>query len=141
MIFIKRNGKKRRLARGVTLIEVMIVVTILAMVAGGVAIFALPQFRKAQLKTATTAATTIRQAVQTWQSTNVSSECPTVSQLTEDKTLDPGTDTNDPWGQPFAISCVDDDVVVSSKGPDTKKGTADDIAVPKGRAAPEAEAP
>jgi prepilin-type N-terminal cleavage/methylation domain-containing protein len=39
---------RRCLRRGVTLVEVLIVVAIIAMVAGGVAVFALPKFRVAQ---------------------------------------------------------------------------------------------
>ena len=46
----------RQAQRGVTLFEVLIVVAILAMVAGGVAVFALPRFREAQVDTAVTGA-------------------------------------------------------------------------------------
>ncbi|HEY3234350.1 MAG TPA: type II secretion system protein [Polyangiaceae bacterium] len=118
--------------RGVTLLEVLIVVAILAMVAGGVAFFALPKFKEAQIKTATSAAMTIRQAVQSWQATNSESTCPTVSQLVQDKQLDPAANSADPWGQPYALRCTEDEVIVSSSGPDKKKGTKDDIVVPKG---------
>ncbi len=121
-----------RRRRGVTLFEVLIVVAILAMVAGGVAFFALPKFKEAQVKTAEGAARVIRQAAQSWQATNNESSCPTVSQLVQDKLLDPGQNTADPWGQAFSLSCSDDDVTVTSSGPDKKKGTKDDVMVPKG---------
>ena len=58
-------------------------------------------------------------------------DCPTVSQLVQEKILDKGTNSNDPWGQPYVISCDGDDITVSSAGPDKQKGNADDIAVPK----------
>ncbi len=126
------RGLARRAAeRGVTLFEVLIVVAILAMVAGGVAVFALPQFNKAQVKTATTGCRTIRSAVNTWKIDAENDSCPTVSQLIEEKILDKGTNTNDPWNQPYQIKCTDDDVTVSSSGPDKKMGSADDISVPK----------
>lgn len=125
-----RFSRSRRL-RGVTLFEVLIVVAILAMVAGGVAFFALPKFKEAQVKTAESAARIIRQAAQSWQATNSDGGCPTVSQLVQDKLLDPGQNTADPWGQAFVISCTEDDVVVSSTGGDKKKGTKDDVTVPK----------
>ena len=57
----------------------------------------------------------------------------------QEKHLDPGQSTNDSWGQPFVIQCTDDDVVVTSSGPDKKKGTKDDVRVPKGAAAPAGE--
>jgi general secretion pathway protein G len=126
-------SRPRRL-RGVTLFEVLIVVAILAMVAGGVAFFALPKFKEAQVKTAESAARIIRQAAQSWQATNSDGGCPTVSQLVQDKLLDPGQNTADPWGQAFVISCTEDDVVVLSTGGDKKKGTKDDVMVPKSAA-------
>jgi general secretion pathway protein G len=119
----------------VTLFEVMIVVAILAMVAGGVAVFALPKFKESQIKSAETGARVIRQAVQHWQVANSESTCPTISQLMQEKHLDPGQNTNDPWGQAYGMSCADDDVTVVSMGPDKKKGTKDDISVPKGAGA------
>jgi general secretion pathway protein G len=128
-----RFSRSRRL-RGVTLFEVLIVVAILAMVAGGVAFFALPKFKEAQTKTAESAARIIRQAAQSWQATNSDGGCPTVSQLVQDKLLDPGQNTADPWGQAFIISCTEEDVVVVSTGGDKKKGTKDDVMVPKSAA-------
>ncbi len=125
---------RRALQRGVTLVEVLIVVAIIAMVAGGVAVLAIPKFREAQVTSTKTAARVIRTAVQQWQMTN-GDTCPTVSQLIQDKQLDPGQNTDDPWGQAFVISCGEDVVTVSSYGPDKKQGTKDDITVPEGAAA------
>jgi len=125
----------RALERGVTLFEVLIVVAILAMVAGGVAVFALPKFREAQIKTAESSARTVRTAVQAWQAANNETSCPTMSQLVQEKHIDSATNTDDPWGEPYTLTCTDDEVIVSSKGPDKKKNTADDVRVPKGAAA------
>jgi general secretion pathway protein G len=119
------------LQRGVTLVEVMIVVLIISMVAGGAAVFALPRYREAQIKSAETWARTIRAAVQNWQSSSNEISCPTVSQLVQEKHLDSGTSTVDPWGQPFTLTCTEDEVFVLSNGPDKKKGTKDDIQIPK----------
>lgn len=126
--------RQRHLVRGVTLFEVLIVVAILAMVAGGVAVFALPRFRESQITQAEKDARIIRQAVQQWQATNSETSCPTMSQLVQEKHLDSAQNLNDPFGQPYTITCTDDDVVVTSSGPDKKKGTKDDISVPKGAA-------
>jgi general secretion pathway protein G len=130
--------RRLRHARGVTLFEVLIVVAILAMVAGGVAVFALPKFQESQKKVAESGARTMRMAVQQWQAANNETSCPTVSQLIQDKQLDNGQNTNDPWGQAYNLNCSDDQVTVVSNGPDKKKGTKDDISVPKG-AAPQGE--
>jgi general secretion pathway protein G len=121
----------RQCERGVTLFEVLIVVAILAMVAGGVAVFALPKYREAQISSAETGARVIRTAVQNWQAGNNETTCPTISQLVQEKHLDPGQNTNDSWGQAYVLQCTDDDVVIISSGPDKKKGTKDDIRVPK----------
>jgi general secretion pathway protein G len=124
-----RARRQRYQARGVTLFEVLIVVAILAMIAGGVAFFALPQFNKAKKDTAMGAARVVRQAASQWRATNNETDCPSISQLVQDKLLDPGQNTADPWGQPFAISCSDEDVTVVSNGPD-------DIVVPQGAVSP-----
>ena len=128
---LRRSLARRKRARGVTLFEVLIVVAILAMVAGGVAFFALPQFNKAKVSTAESAARVIRQAGQSWQATNNETGCPTISQLIQEKLLDSGQNTSDPWGQSFTLSCSDEDLIVISNGPDKKKGTKDDVVVPK----------
>jgi len=126
---------RRAAARGMTLIEIMIVVAIIAMVAGGVAVVAIPKMKEAQIQQAETGARVIRSAVSQWQlSENEYSECPTVSQMVEDKQLDSGQNTTDPWGEEYTITCADDEVVVSSTGPDKKKGSKDDVVIPKGAA-------
>ena len=126
----RMNQFRRATERGVTLVEVLIVVAIVAMVAGGVAVFAFPRFKEAQVKTAGTGALTIRQAAQTWQASG-GDGCPTVSQLVQEKYLDPGANTQDPWGGDYTITCTDDEVIVSSTGPDQQAGSKDDIQVPK----------
>jgi general secretion pathway protein G len=121
--------------RGVTLMEVLIVVAIIAMVAGGVAFYALPKYKEAQIKSAETGARVIRTAVQSWQASSNETSCPTISQLVQDKQIDPGTSSNDPWGQAYTLTCTDDEVTIISSGPDKKKGTKDDIRMPKTAAA------
>jgi type II secretory pathway pseudopilin PulG len=111
---------------------VLIVVAIIAMVAGGVTVFALPRFREAQLKSAETGARVIRSAVQDWQRVNNETTCPTISQLVQEKHIDSAANTNDPWGEEYSLACTEDEVIVGSKGPDKKRGTKDDISVPKG---------
>ena len=127
----QNTRRQRRISCGVTLIEVLIVVAILAMVAGGVAVFALPKFKESQIKQAEIGARVIRSAVQQWQAANSESTCPTISQLVQEKDLDPGQNNNDPWNKPYSLNCSDDEVTVISSGPDKQKGTKDDVVVPK----------
>jgi general secretion pathway protein G len=119
----------RALARGVTLVEVLIVVAIMALVAGGVGFYVIPKYREAQLKEAKTRALTIRQVATQWIVLKGADECPTVQSLILDKQLDASGGSTDPWGQPYAIACQGDEVIVSSTGPDKKPQTEDDIVV------------
>lgn len=122
--------KARASEAGVTLVEVLIVVAIMAMLAGGVALFALPKFKEAQMSTAKTSAQVIRRAVQDWQRMNNEITCPTMSQLVEGKHIDSASNMDDPWGQNYVLFCTEDEVFVMSNGPDKKKDTKDDLSVP-----------
>jgi general secretion pathway protein G len=53
--------------------------------------------------------------------------CPTLSQLEEEHLLDRGARQDDAWGNRFRVRCADDDLVVSSAGPDGVRGNSDDI--------------
>lgn len=54
--------------------------------------------------------------------------CPTVEMLVKAKQLPP-KHANDPWGQPFVIECIENNIMVRSNGPDRQQNTADDIVV------------
>jgi general secretion pathway protein G len=129
-----RRARIQRNQAGVTLVEVLIVVAIMALLASGVSFAILPKYREAQVSTAKTSAQVLRRAVQDWQRVNNEVTCPTVSQLIEGKHVDSGAEVDDPWGLPWALVCTEDEVFVQSFGPDKKQGSADDISVPKLRA-------
>lgn len=131
---VQRRWRERRRAAGVTLVEVMIVVAIMALLSGGVAVVVIPKLKEAQVSTAKTSAQVMRRAVQDWQRVNNEYGCPTMSQLLEGKHLDSSSNMDDPWGMPWGLVCTEDDVFVQSQGPDKKQGTQDDISVPKLRA-------
>ncbi len=119
---------RRALSRGVTLVEVLIVVAIMALIAGGVSFLVLPRYREAQVKTARTTARNIRQVATQYIALKSPGDCPSVETLIKDKELDAAGDTKDPWGGKYTISCEEDDVRVSSPGPD-KNDPKDDIVV------------
>lgn len=120
---------RRARARGVTLVEVLIVVAILSLIAGGVAIFAIPKFQQAQKDTAKTDCKTLVSVIETYKLNHVGTgaACPTLEDLKNDKALKGDQSVNDPWGKPYKIVCTGEDFGVTSPGPDGKEGTEDDI--------------
>jgi general secretion pathway protein G len=120
---------RRSRARGVTLIEVMIVVTILGLLAGGIAVAVFPKYRQAQINMAHTNALNLRNAVSIWRSDHADGTCPTLAQLRSSQTVDDASRLKDPWGTPFKIECRENQTIVTSLGPDTKE-SPDDIIEP-----------
>jgi prepilin-type N-terminal cleavage/methylation domain-containing protein len=133
----RRAEARRKALAGVTLVEVLIVVAIMAMLGGSVGFYALQQYKKAERSTAEQDARNLRKAIELWQVQNSESTCPTIGQLVADKQINSDSSQVDPWGQEWQFTCTDDDIFVQSNGPDRKPGTADDIRIPKLRAASE----
>jgi general secretion pathway protein G len=124
-------GARRRTAaalaaqRGVTLIEIMIVVIIMAMIATGVAVAVIPAMERSRIKTARSDVAAIRSAVQMYLADHPSG-CPTVEDLKNNRYVDKGKRTTDPWDRDFVIQCVEgDDPEVFSLGPDGQEGGCD----------------
>ena len=111
---------------GMTLIEIMIVITIFAMIAGGVAVALLPRLEEARIKSTKTDAQALRSAVMLYVADNPRG-CPTVEDLVNERYLDGTRRTADAWDTDFQISCEDGDVAVLSAGPDLEFNTEDDI--------------
>ena len=126
-----RRAARRASQRGMTLLEILAVVTIIAFVMGGSAFIIMPLFTKAGVSTAETSAKTIRKAVQVWQMTTGSTACPELDQLIAEKILDQGSDL-DPWKEKFRLTCQGDEIIVQSAGPSKKFGTEDDVIEPEG---------
>lgn len=124
------RSRRSRLARGVTLIEILIVLAIIGLIAGGVAAVAIPKLAEARIKTAKTDCISIHGPADLWRADH-QNECPTLDALKAAKTFAAGGNTNDPWGKPYQIRCDSDELRVFSYGPDGKDGTADDISVPE----------
>lgn len=120
----------RRLAsRGVTLIEILIVLAIVGLIAGGVAVVAIPKYAEAQKKQARIDVLAIHPVAEKYR-VDHSNSCVTAEQLKAEKELSPGSKITDPWDTPYTIRCADDETYVISYGPDKKEGTADDIKIP-----------
>ena len=123
--------------RGVTLIEILIVLAIVGLIAGGVAVVAVPKYAEAQKKQAQTDARTIHPAAEKYRVDHPGEQCPTVELLREKKELSQASKITDPWDTPYKIFCGEEDVAVMSFGPDKKENTNDDIRVPENAAKPQ----
>jgi general secretion pathway protein G len=123
---LRQRLTRQRSREGFTLIEIMIVITIFAMMAGGVAVALLPQLEKAKIKTTKADAQALRSAVMLYVADNPRG-CPTVEELVSERYLDGSRRTNDAWETPYQIVCEDGDISVFSAGPDLEFSTEDDI--------------
>ena len=122
----RRRIERATRQEGMTLIEIMIVITIFAMIAGGVAVALLPRLEEARIKSTKTDAQALRSAIMLYVADNPRG-CPTVEDLVNDRYLDGTRRTADAWDTPFQISCEDGDISVFSAGPDLEFNTEDDI--------------
>ena len=122
---------KRAARRGVTLIEILIVLAIVGLIAGGVAVVAVPKYQEAQKKQAQTDARTIHPAAEKYRVDHPGEGCPTVELLRDKNEISRASKITDPWDSPYKIICGDEDVAVMSMGPDKKEGTPDDIRIPE----------
>ncbi len=127
---VAHRAKLRRLAsRGVTLIEILIVLAIVGLIAGGVAVVAIPKYAESQKNQAKIDARTIHPVAEKYK-VDHPGQCPTVEQLRAEKELSAASKITDPWDTPYQIRCQDEDIFIVSFGPDKKEGTNDDIRIP-----------
>ncbi len=115
--------------RGMTLLEIMIVIALIGLVMGSIGFGLNAYFKKGQVKTAKIAVGQIAHAAQQYMIEN-NSNCPnSIDDLVSNKNLT--KKPRDPWGKDYAMKCPGtgdpDGVDVVSMGPDRQEGTADDI--------------
>jgi general secretion pathway protein G len=129
-----RTGIVRSAARaveaGFTLLEIMVVLAIIALLAGGVGAAVFRNFKKAQISTARLRVKAARDATAQFMIDN-SSTCPRgIEDLVSQKYLD-RNNAKDPWGKDLLFVCPGqkdtDSADISSSGPDKQDGTPDDI--------------
>ena len=126
-----RARSARRASRGLTLVELVIVITIIGVLTAAISIGVLQAQKRANLGAAKTACSTVRQATMQWKAINPGGDCPTVEELKAEKDLDTGFNLKDPWNNPYKLNCDSDEITCTSAGPDRKEGTEDDILVPQ----------
>ena len=126
-----RTRHRKQPKQGFSLIEIVVAIVIIAMISGAIAVAVIGHKKTADISMTTTNAQTIRMGVKSWWIDHDSGSCPTVPMLVEGGEIDRGKATKtDAWGQPWSIKCEENDVTVSSRGPDKLPDTEDDIRVP-----------
>ena len=118
--------RRRQRMRGMTLVEIMIVVVIMGLIASAVGIAVFDQAKKARVDTASQEVRTMEHAIELWRQDHPSG-CPTVERLVSDGILNRRQRTKDPWDNDYLISCENGETSVHSKGPDAIDGNEDDV--------------
>ncbi len=131
---LSRNRRLRHLRRaaqrGMTMIEILVVLAIVALISGTIAFAVIGQMGPARIKTTQQSARALRNAASTYRLDH-ESDCPTVEMLVKAGAIDRASKTTDAWEKPFTINCDDGDITVTSGGPDGKIETPqDNIRIP-----------
>lgn len=122
-----RHLARRAKTRGMTLIEILVVLAIIGLIMGGVAVMASNALDTARIDTAGKDIKTFVNGVEMY-SIQKKGKCP--------KSLDDlkaagviKTINKDPWGNDYVLKCPGEkgDVDISSAGPDGEFGNEDDI--------------
>jgi general secretion pathway protein G len=122
---IDARARSRKRREGMTLVEIMIVMVIMALVTAAASFAILPRLRDARVKATQQDAKKIASAAEMYMSEH--EDCPTVEKLVEAKIMSKKNRTADAWDHAYTIECDEDGAVVRSSGPDGQMGTDDDI--------------
>jgi hypothetical protein len=82
--------------------------------------------RRPRTDRATVGAAAVRQAAELFINTEDVEGCPSVEQLVAAKKIN-AQKADDPWGRPYHVACVDDEIRVMSAGKDGRFHTPDDV--------------
>ncbi len=128
--FRNQLRRSRRRQRGMTLTEIIIVITIIGALMGAIGYGLFTKAENGRIELAKTSGQNLRASAKTWKMQNTESdECPTIEALRKASLVDK-VDPTDPWGNKWKLTCTDTDIAVISFGKDKKENTEDDIRVP-----------
>ena len=122
-------ARRRRRTRGMTLVEIMVVVAIIGMVMGAVAVGAVGALNKAKIRNTKVIVHTVQEALVHYATDNTDG-CPkSLNDLVTQKYL--SKEPKDGWDQTLLFTCPGqhnpDGADIVSKGKDRTEGTPDDI--------------
>src|SRR5437588_11435483 len=125
------SRKQQRRHRGMTLIEIMVVLVILGLIAGAIGYNVFSQLKEAQIKTATLDLKAISNGVDLYH-VETGQWPDSLQQLVPKYVKDLH---KDPWGTDYSYLHTGDGYEVYSYGPDKAQGGGDDITVHGGEGA------
>jgi general secretion pathway protein G len=123
--FLRRARRAR--ARGLTLVELMIVITLIGALMSVIAIGIFSKLASGEKKTACMGAKNIAGEVKLYKRDHPDVDCPTADMLKATASKGDKVEVKDPWGKPYDIKCDGEDVVVISGGPSKGQKPADAI--------------
>lgn len=126
MSCLQKQRRRMVRARGMTLVEIMVVLAIITLVMGAVGINSFQYLKQARQDTTRQVMNNVENALIAWQSAT-GETCPSsLSELKKYLKKEP----KDGWNNEFTFKCPgehDNAIDLISKGDDGKEGTADDI--------------
>jgi general secretion pathway protein G len=125
---LARPISRRRRSRGMTLIEILVVLAIIGLIVGGVSVVAFNAFGESKIKQGYNDVINVQKACEQYM-LQKNDKCP--KSLQDLKAAGVVSRVQkDPWGEDFIITCPGEHgnaVDVQSYGPDKKQGGGDDI--------------
>ena len=120
----RRIARAMRSQAGMTLVEIMVVITILGLIIGVVGVSVVSYLKDAEIGVAKAQMKNLKTAIQRYRQVN--SQYPqTLEEIA--KYMEDNKIPKDPWGEPYIYQMTDSGFMLHSKGPDKAEGTEDDV--------------